>query len=198
MAEPANYSAQSHVRRPSDRLTRPYIPSPHEPHFVGSPPAGTVPATTTVTFSRPSAPRTRGDGPPFHLCQIRVLRRDRVFAELRSRNIAVGVHYPPNHLQPAFAAWRRSLPATEQAGAQILSLPFHQHLTETDIGQEITLDMLHWADTVLAMDAKRPRNAPGDPWRAEGPQTRPLPRRPRHPRLWTFTYFGSVGDLVMS
>ncbi|MFE2533697.1 DegT/DnrJ/EryC1/StrS family aminotransferase [Streptomyces sp. NPDC059371] len=70
-----------------------------------------------------------------HLCQIRVARRDRVFAELRSRNIAVGVHYPPNHLQPAFAAWRRPLPATEQAGAQILSLPFHQHLTETDIDQ---------------------------------------------------------------
>ncbi|MEU8579256.1 DegT/DnrJ/EryC1/StrS family aminotransferase [Streptomyces abikoensis] len=68
-----------------------------------------------------------------HLCQARVPHRDRVFAALRARDIGVGIHYPPNHLQPAFATWRRPLPATEQAGAEILSLPFHQHLTETDI-----------------------------------------------------------------
>ncbi|MFI2078477.1 DegT/DnrJ/EryC1/StrS family aminotransferase [Streptomyces triculaminicus] len=68
-----------------------------------------------------------------HLCQVRVPHRDRVFAALRAQGIGVGVHYPPNHLQPAFAAWHRPLPATEQAGAEILSLPFHQHLTETDI-----------------------------------------------------------------
>jgi perosamine synthetase len=68
-----------------------------------------------------------------HLCQVRVPHRDRVFADLRGRDIGVGIHYPPNHLQPAFAAWHRTLPATEQAGEQILSLPFHQHLTDTHI-----------------------------------------------------------------
>ncbi|MFD6347222.1 DegT/DnrJ/EryC1/StrS family aminotransferase [Streptomyces roseolus] len=68
-----------------------------------------------------------------HLCQVRVQQRDAVFAKLRAKNIGVGVHYPPNHLQPAFATWRRSLPATEEAGAEILSLPFHQHLTPDDI-----------------------------------------------------------------
>ncbi|EMF56355.1 DegT/DnrJ/EryC1/StrS family aminotransferase [Streptomyces bottropensis] len=68
-----------------------------------------------------------------HLCQVRLPHRDQVFAELRARGIGVGVHYPPNHLQPAFAAWRRTLPATEQTGVEILSLPFHQHLTETDV-----------------------------------------------------------------
>jgi perosamine synthetase len=68
-----------------------------------------------------------------HLCQVRVPHRDQVFADLRARDIGVGVHYPPNHLQPAFAAWRRPLPATEQAGEEILSLPFHQHLTEQHI-----------------------------------------------------------------
>ncbi|MFE2105138.1 DegT/DnrJ/EryC1/StrS family aminotransferase [Kitasatospora sp. NPDC059463] len=47
--------------------------------------------------------------------------------------IAVGVHYPPNHLQLAFAQWRRSLPVTEQLGREILSLPFHQHMTEDDV-----------------------------------------------------------------
>ncbi|GAA2720463.1 MULTISPECIES: DegT/DnrJ/EryC1/StrS family aminotransferase [Streptomyces] len=73
-----------------------------------------------------------------HLCQVRVPHRDEVFAGLRARDIGVGVHYPPNHLQPAFATWRRPLPATEQAGEEILSLPFHQHLTETDIDHVVS------------------------------------------------------------
>lgn len=68
-----------------------------------------------------------------HLCQVRVPHRDTVFATLRGRNIGVGVHYPPNHTQPAFTAWQRHLPATERVGEEILSLPFHQHLTEADI-----------------------------------------------------------------
>ncbi|MYV52170.1 DegT/DnrJ/EryC1/StrS family aminotransferase [Streptomyces sp. SID3212] len=67
-----------------------------------------------------------------HLCQVRVPHRDTVFATLRGRNIGVGVHYPPNHTQPAFTAWQRHLPATERVGEEILSLPFHQHLTEAD------------------------------------------------------------------
>ncbi|MGI5380552.1 DegT/DnrJ/EryC1/StrS family aminotransferase [Streptomyces sp. CA-251387] len=73
-----------------------------------------------------------------HLCQVRVPHRDQVFAALRAQDIGVGVHYPPNHLQPAFADWRRTLPATEQVGEQILSLPFHQHLTEPDIEHVVT------------------------------------------------------------
>lgn len=73
-----------------------------------------------------------------HLCQILTPHRDRVFTALRARGIGVGVHYPPNHLQPAFAAWRRPLPATERVGREVLSLPFHQHLTETDIDVVVT------------------------------------------------------------
>jgi hypothetical protein len=64
-----------------------------------------------------------------------VPHRDQVFAELRARGICVGVHYPPNHLQPAFAAWRRPLPVTEQVGQEILTLPLHQHLTHNDIAR---------------------------------------------------------------
>lgn len=67
------------------------------------------------------------------LCVVRVPDRDRVHGALRARGIGVGVHYPPNHLQPAFAAWHRPLPATEEAGREILTLPFHPHLTEDEI-----------------------------------------------------------------
>lgn len=73
-----------------------------------------------------------------HLIQVRVAHRDHVFAALRARNIGVGVHYPPNHLQPAFAPWHRPLLLTEQAGQTILSLPFHQHLTDTDIDHVVS------------------------------------------------------------
>ncbi|MGW1562809.1 DegT/DnrJ/EryC1/StrS family aminotransferase [Streptomyces sp. NPDC002144] len=69
-----------------------------------------------------------------HLCAVRVPRgRDRVFAALRKHGIGVGTHYPPNHLQPAFAAWHRSLPVTERVGREILTLPFHLHLTDHDV-----------------------------------------------------------------
>ncbi|MEV7755974.1 DegT/DnrJ/EryC1/StrS family aminotransferase [Streptomyces griseofuscus] len=64
--------------------------------------------------------------------------RDQVHARLKARGIGVGVHYPPNNLQPAFAQWRRDLPATEQASHEILTLPFHHHLTEADIDQVVT------------------------------------------------------------
>lgn len=68
-----------------------------------------------------------------HLCAVRVLEnRDRVFSEMRAKGIGVGTHYPPNHQQPAFKAWYRALPVTEQMGQQIMTLPFHPHLTEHD------------------------------------------------------------------
>jgi dTDP-4-amino-4,6-dideoxygalactose transaminase len=72
------------------------------------------------------------------LCAVRVPARDQVFHLLRERGVGVGVHYPPNHLQPAFARWHRSLPVTETIGQQIMTLPFHQHLTDRDIQHVVT------------------------------------------------------------
>lgn len=68
---------------------------------------------------------------PFH-CVVRIPDRDRVHRLMRDRGIGVGVHYPPNHLQPAFTPWTRSLPATERAAGEILSLPFHPAMTPDD------------------------------------------------------------------
>ncbi|MFB7852945.1 DegT/DnrJ/EryC1/StrS family aminotransferase [Streptomyces sp. NPDC056053] len=71
------------------------------------------------------------DAVPFN-CVVRVPGRDRVHRIMRDRGIGVGVHYPPNHLQPAFARWTRSLPITERAAGEILSLPFHPAMTPDD------------------------------------------------------------------
>ena len=75
---------------------------------------------------------------PFN-CVIRVPRRDAVFHLMHAEGVAVGVHYPPNHLQPAFASWHRALPITEQAAREILSLPFHPAMTSTDVVHVVTV-----------------------------------------------------------
>lgn len=71
---------------------------------------------------------------PFN-CVVRVPAplRDAAHARLHAAGIQAGVHYPPNHRQPAFARWTRPLPATDAVAGEILSLPFHPDLTEDDI-----------------------------------------------------------------
>lgn len=60
-------------------------------------------------------------------------RRDDLMAYLRARNVGTSVEYIPNHLQPAFAAWRTPLPVTEQLHREILSLPLFAELTDDDV-----------------------------------------------------------------
>jgi dTDP-4-amino-4,6-dideoxygalactose transaminase len=84
-----------------------------------------------------------------HLCAVRIRDgRDRVFRTMRERGVGVGTHYPPNHTQPAFARWHRPLPQTEQLGREILTIPFHQHLTQVDIDHVV--DHLRQALTARA------------------------------------------------
>ncbi|MDX2731030.1 DegT/DnrJ/EryC1/StrS family aminotransferase [Streptomyces sp. PA03-2a] len=68
---------------------------------------------------------------PFN-CVVHVQDRDRIFEELRCSGIGVGVHYPPNHTQPAFRRWHRPLPLTERSGQQLMSLPFHPAMSDGD------------------------------------------------------------------
>ena len=69
----------------------------------------------------------------FHQYTIRAPRRDDLQAHLKARGIGSAVYYPTAlHLQPCFAdlGYRRgSLPATEQAMAEVLSLPIYPELT---------------------------------------------------------------------
>ncbi|MFI1172784.1 DegT/DnrJ/EryC1/StrS family aminotransferase [Streptomyces melanogenes] len=74
-----------------------------------------------------------------HLCVVKVPQRDRVWQFMRERGIDVVVQYPPNHLQPAFAKWTLPLPVTERLGREVLSLPFHPHLTHGDIEHVVSV-----------------------------------------------------------
>ena len=72
----------------------------------------------------------------YHQYVIRSQSRDELQAYLREHEVGSLIHYPtPIHQQPAYAARRqgRTFPASEQAAAEILSLPMHPNLTAQDI-----------------------------------------------------------------
>jgi dTDP-4-amino-4,6-dideoxygalactose transaminase len=74
----------------------------------------------------------------FHLYVTRTKDRAAVQARLRAEGIGTGIHYPqPVHLQPAYAGrialGPRRCVATEQAAAEVLSLPLFPELTDAQV-----------------------------------------------------------------
>ena len=73
----------------------------------------------------------------WHLYVVRVSDRDDVLRRLRAEGIGASVHYPtPVHLTPAmaeFGSGKGSMPVTEQAAGEILSLPIYPGIT---VGQQ--------------------------------------------------------------
>jgi dTDP-4-amino-4,6-dideoxygalactose transaminase len=73
----------------------------------------------------------------YHLYVVRTAERDALKEHLARAGIATAIHYPvPIHLQPAYAPLRMgpgSLPNTERAAAEILSLPMHPSISDAEI-----------------------------------------------------------------
>ncbi len=73
----------------------------------------------------------------YHLYVIRHPRRDALMQFLRERGIGTAIHYPvPVHLQPAYRGRlgdADSLPETERAAHEIVSLPIYPELSEADV-----------------------------------------------------------------
>ena len=78
-------------------------------------------------------PKVRpGSAHAYHLYALHCQDRDGLLAHLKADDILAGVHYPvPVHLQPAYLGG--TLPVTEQAARQTLSLPMYPELTDADI-----------------------------------------------------------------
>ena len=78
----------------------------------------------------------------FHQYTLRVARRDELLAQLKASGIGCAVYYPVGlHLQPCFAhlGYRAgSLPATEAAMREVISLPVFPELTEAQ--QDVVVD----------------------------------------------------------
>jgi dTDP-4-amino-4,6-dideoxygalactose transaminase len=88
----------------------------------------------------------------YHLYVIRTPARDRVVARLRQEQVGALIHYPvPVHLQPGFRHRGRgagSLPQTERAALEILSLPMYPELSRDEL--ERVVQALHAASPLAA------------------------------------------------
>jgi dTDP-4-amino-4,6-dideoxygalactose transaminase len=87
--------------------------------------------STTPDVRTPTEPdSSRG---VYHLYVIRTAKRDRLAEMLKQAGIATGFHYPvPVHLQACYRDWGYrpgSLPVTERAAQEVLSLPMFPGLT---------------------------------------------------------------------
>jgi len=75
----------------------------------------------------------------YHLYVVRSAQRNELQTFLRERGIGTLVHYPvPIHLQPAYRGRLgdvSSLPETERAAREVLSLPLFPELTEAEVHQ---------------------------------------------------------------
>jgi UDP-4-amino-4,6-dideoxy-N-acetyl-beta-L-altrosamine transaminase len=79
----------------------------------------------------------------YHIFPIRVRDRRRVFDGLRTAGVGVQVHYVPLHRQPVYADLGfgpADLPEAERAYQELISLPLHPGLTESD--QDHVIDAL--------------------------------------------------------
>lgn len=80
-----------------------------------------------------------GGDPVWHLFVIRCRERDRLREKLKSAGFETGVHYPlPLHLQPAYLGkvpGGGSLPITEKAAGEVLSLPMYPELEEDAVAR---------------------------------------------------------------
>lgn len=73
--------------------------------------------------------------PFFYVVRVLGGRRDELIADLNSKGILTGVHYIPNHLQPYFEKFAVpiSLPETEKAFNEILTLPLYVEMSDDDV-----------------------------------------------------------------
>jgi dTDP-4-amino-4,6-dideoxygalactose transaminase len=70
-----------------------------------------------------------------HIFSVRVLngKKEIVREALIEKDIQVGVHYKPNHLLTKFGGGKVALPVSEQLYQELLTLPLHPELTETQV-----------------------------------------------------------------
>ncbi len=85
---------------------------------------------------RPQAVNANAE-PVWHLFVIRVGEREALQKKLKDEGVATGIHYPvPLHLQPAYQNRQiplGTLPVTEAAADQVVSLPMYPELTEAQL-----------------------------------------------------------------
>jgi dTDP-4-amino-4,6-dideoxygalactose transaminase len=70
-----------------------------------------------------------------HIQPVRIMngRRDYIREALNAEQIETGIHYKPNHLLALYGGGKMSLPVTEQLYSELLTLPLHPLLVDSDV-----------------------------------------------------------------
>lgn len=82
--------------------------------------------------------------PHIYVIRVRDGRRDALRRFLGERGIETGINYVPNHRHSYFRGEDTTLPETERAYAEILTLPLHCALTDEDVGVVIRAVRAFW------------------------------------------------------
>ena len=72
----------------------------------------------------------------YHLYWIKTKKRKEFMKKMLENNIQTGIHYQPVHLM-SFYKGKFNLPNTEKVGKEIVSLPMHPNLTDSEISKVI-------------------------------------------------------------
>jgi len=67
----------------------------------------------------------------YHLYWIRVKNREKFVKEMNREKIETGIHYKPIHKMTYYKN-KTKLPITEKIGNEVVSIPIHQNLTESE------------------------------------------------------------------
>ncbi len=73
----------------------------------------------------------------YHFYWICVRNRDEFMKKLQNDGIETGIHYRPIHSMKFYVGKKTVLPNTERFGAQIVSIPTHPNLSESDVSRII-------------------------------------------------------------
>ncbi len=71
--------------------------------------------------------------PHIYVVRVAAGARDALMDFLLSKDIETTIHYIPNHLQPFYREQGTTLPVTEEAYGEIVSLPLHCGLSDADV-----------------------------------------------------------------
>ena len=74
----------------------------------------------------------------YHLYWIMVKNRKRFMEKISNAGIETGIHYRPVHTMSLYKK-NISLPITETAGKEIVSIPIHQNLSDIEVERIIKI-----------------------------------------------------------
>ena len=93
----------------------------------------------------------------YHQYTIRAPDRDELRASLAANDIQTGIYYPtPIHRQPVYAGTSVgdvSLPITDRAASEVLSLPVHPALNRDQLGHVVETIVDHYTDASTEADS---------------------------------------------